>query len=207
MAILYGTTADGESLPVQVNEFGQLVAQGVPGAQGETGPPGPPGPVGDVEFTSGTFSPVFASDDPSAEAHISYDQIFGYWYRFGPLLTVQVRLRTSQFVITSPRGLALVSGLPAEAHFAQPNYSSVYGPSTVWELDLARMGGQYEPRCLWDNALKSFRLYCKRSGVNTALPFADLDSAEGGQTLVVMSFSGLADGAARSVDIPLDELM
>ena len=37
MAILYGTTATGETLPVEVNEFGQLVAEGLPG------PPGPPG--------------------------------------------------------------------------------------------------------------------------------------------------------------------
>ena len=40
MAILYGTTSEGESLPVEVNEFGQLVAEGLPG---EPGPPGPPG--------------------------------------------------------------------------------------------------------------------------------------------------------------------
>lgn len=40
MAILYGTTADGDSLPVEVNEFGQLIAQGL---QGQEGPPGPPG--------------------------------------------------------------------------------------------------------------------------------------------------------------------
>ncbi len=43
MAILYGTTADGDSLPVEVNEFGQLVAQGLPGEPGQPGPPGPPG--------------------------------------------------------------------------------------------------------------------------------------------------------------------
>lgn len=40
MAILFGTTAEGETLPVEVNEFGQLVAEGLPG---EAGPPGPPG--------------------------------------------------------------------------------------------------------------------------------------------------------------------
>ena len=40
MAILFGTTAEGETLPVEVNEFGQLVAKGLPG---EEGPPGPPG--------------------------------------------------------------------------------------------------------------------------------------------------------------------
>jgi hypothetical protein len=43
MAILYGTTADGDSLPVEVNEFGQLIAQGL---QGQEGPPGPPGSPG-----------------------------------------------------------------------------------------------------------------------------------------------------------------
>lgn len=37
MAILYGTTGTGETLPVEVNEFGQLIAEGLPG------PPGPPG--------------------------------------------------------------------------------------------------------------------------------------------------------------------
>ena len=50
MAILYGTTTDGESLPVQVNEFGQLVAQGLQGPQGEQGEQriqGPPGPAGE----------------------------------------------------------------------------------------------------------------------------------------------------------------
>ena len=34
MAILYGTTADGDSLPVEVNELGQLVAQGLDGPVG-----------------------------------------------------------------------------------------------------------------------------------------------------------------------------
>lgn len=47
MAILYGTTADGDSLPVEVNEFGQLIAQGLQGQPGAEGPPGPPG-VGEL---------------------------------------------------------------------------------------------------------------------------------------------------------------
>ena len=44
MAILYGTQSNGETLPVEVNEFGQLVARGI---EGPTGPPGPPG-VGEL---------------------------------------------------------------------------------------------------------------------------------------------------------------
>lgn len=38
--ILLGTQSNGETLPVQVDEFGRLVAEGL---QGPTGPPGPPG--------------------------------------------------------------------------------------------------------------------------------------------------------------------
>ena len=37
MAILSGTLATGEVLPVQVNEKGQLVAEGLPGPQGISG--------------------------------------------------------------------------------------------------------------------------------------------------------------------------
>ena len=48
--ILLGTQQNGETLPVQVNEYGQLVAQGLEGGigpEGPEGPPGPPGPQGD----------------------------------------------------------------------------------------------------------------------------------------------------------------
>ena len=41
--VLLGTQSNGETLPVQVNEFGQLVAEGLPGAEGPPGPEGPPG--------------------------------------------------------------------------------------------------------------------------------------------------------------------
>ena len=43
MAILYGTQSNGETLPVEVNEFGQLVAKGIDGQEGPQGPQGPPG--------------------------------------------------------------------------------------------------------------------------------------------------------------------
>ena len=38
--VLYGTQSNGETLPIQVDEFGRLVAEGLPGSEG---PPGPPG--------------------------------------------------------------------------------------------------------------------------------------------------------------------
>lgn len=46
MAILLGTQSNGETLPVQVNEFGQLVAKGIDGLQGEPGEKGEQGDPG-----------------------------------------------------------------------------------------------------------------------------------------------------------------
>jgi hypothetical protein len=54
MAILFGTTSSGNTLPVLVDQFGNLLAKGIPGDEGPPGPPGgafalPPDPVnGDV---------------------------------------------------------------------------------------------------------------------------------------------------------------
>lgn len=47
MAILYGTQSNGETLPVLVDQFGNLIAKGIDGAQGIPGPIGPPG-VGEL---------------------------------------------------------------------------------------------------------------------------------------------------------------
>ena len=54
--VLYGTQSNGETLPVQVDAFGRLVAEGLQGppgqdgAQGSQGPPGPPGPPGEIDL-------------------------------------------------------------------------------------------------------------------------------------------------------------
>jgi len=47
MAILYGTQSNGETLPVLVDQFGNLLAKGINGEQGPPGPPGAPG-VGEL---------------------------------------------------------------------------------------------------------------------------------------------------------------
>ena len=43
MAILFGTQSNGETLPVLVDQFGNLLAKGIEGQQGPQGPPGPDG--------------------------------------------------------------------------------------------------------------------------------------------------------------------
>ena len=50
---LYGTQSNGETLPVQVNEFGRLVAEGLQGSEGQQGPKGDKGDP----FTYDDFTP------------------------------------------------------------------------------------------------------------------------------------------------------
>ena len=55
--VLLGTQSNGETLPVQVDATGRLVAEGLQGEQGEQGeqgiqgPPGPEGPPGSGGIT------------------------------------------------------------------------------------------------------------------------------------------------------------
>ena len=44
--VLFGTQSNGETLPVQADATGRLVAEGLPGQPGEPGAPGPPGEPG-----------------------------------------------------------------------------------------------------------------------------------------------------------------
>jgi hypothetical protein len=46
MAILYGTQSNGETLPVLVDQFGNLLAKGIKGDPGQPGDPGTPGEPG-----------------------------------------------------------------------------------------------------------------------------------------------------------------
>jgi len=46
MAILYGTQSNGETLPVLVDQFGNLLAKGIDGDPGQPGQPGTPGEPG-----------------------------------------------------------------------------------------------------------------------------------------------------------------
>ena len=70
MAILFGTQSNGETLPVLVDQFGNLLAKGIqgepgnpgqPGTPGEPGGEGPPGPPG----TPGVGVPLPYGEDGS----------------------------------------------------------------------------------------------------------------------------------------------
>ena len=55
MAILLGTTGEGETLPVLVDQFGNLLAKGIEGQQGTPGEDGKPGEEGPPGKDGGSF--------------------------------------------------------------------------------------------------------------------------------------------------------
>lgn len=55
MAILYGTQSNGETLPVLVDQYGNLIAKGIEGPPGEDGDPGTPGQPGPPGADGGSF--------------------------------------------------------------------------------------------------------------------------------------------------------
>ena len=207
MAILYGTTADGESLPVQVNEFGQLVAKGLPGEKGDQGEQGEEGPVGNVDFTQGSFAPTFESSTGEGEGLLDYSKQVGYWYRFGPLLTVQCFVRTSDVLLTAIRGELEVGGLPEEARFATPSSAATYGPFSLNYLSFAGLGVFQSGRVMWEASRSTFKFKGLWNGEWLTPMYADLQTESSGWNMAAFTFSGLAQDAVRSVPVDLDELV
>ena len=121
MAILYGTQSNGETLPVQVNSFGQLVAQGLDGAkgekgdkgdkgdQGEQGEQGDPGSVSGVEISR--WDPVIEFRNDGA-ALFEVDSAEGKIFNVGGFQVVAYQIIIDDIGITNPRGYPVVTGFP-----------------------------------------------------------------------------------------------
>ncbi len=127
MAILYGTTADGDSLPVEVNELGQLVAEGLPGQQGPPGPPGvgqlPPDPFegailgwkdntlawlgGAVPIPENTFGPILSYENGILEL----ENVPDYPYLTRIFMSDETGAVSSYFPTSSPITAIKQSGL------------------------------------------------------------------------------------------------
>ena len=119
MAILYGTQSNGETLPVQVNSFGQLVAQGLDGATGEKGDKGDQGPQGpqgeqgpagvDAGFEWTTWTPTLTfSGDGAAVQDIQ--SASGRKASIAGLEIISFQIRWLGISITNAAGAPLVGG-------------------------------------------------------------------------------------------------
>ena len=121
MAILYGTQSNGETLPVQVNSFGQLVAQGLDGAKGEKGDKGDQGEQGEqglqgppgvgVEVVKSTWDPVLEIES-DGEVIVDVANKEGFTWDFGGFTLFTFTYATSSVVVTNPRGKPRIKGFP-----------------------------------------------------------------------------------------------
>lgn len=129
---LYGTQSNGETLPVQVNEFGQLVAEGLPGPpgeQGEQGIQGPPGPAGGMELPPGEFEGGVLGWKNDELVWLSPTELILPDGVFGPIESWDAE--TNQ--------LTVVGGIPPEVMSGVELYQCTLGggvATTGWNHDL-----------------------------------------------------------------------
>ena len=213
MAILYGTTSDGNTLPVQVNASGQLVAQGMDGIAGNEGPPGkegPPGPKGDkgdpgepgadgtngVAESRGVWAPRWSSTT-DGEALIQYGNTNGRWYRVGALITVWFQIRTSEVLLTNPRGALQIVGLP---FVFECNSGSAFrhGPGSISQCDGLREQQYLHVFPRLNNEGTSILMRNNTFPDDVSVPFSGLSELEPGNNDV----SGWFQGLDASVTIP-----
>ena len=181
MAILYGTQSNGETLPVQVNSFGQLVAQGLDGAkgekgdkgdkgdQGEQGEQGPPGPIQTLTETLWTPELDFESD---GAAMLDVNSAIGVvWDGLG-LSVVTFTLILNDIGLTNIRGWPVVKGFPVL------KTGNAYNPyrSSGWVSEHTFF--QYKPGITIRNtaAGDTFRFYCHTGDVFTSLNTVDINA-------------------------------
>ena len=211
MAILFGTTSDGNTLPVQVNASGQLVAQGMdgsPGAQGPQGEPGEPGPPGEqgppgepgadgtngVAETQGTWAPRWSSTT-DGEAIITYGNTNGKWYRVAALVTVWLQIRTTEVFLTNPRGALEIVGLPFDFQCGSGS-AFRHGPGAISQCDGLRNQEYMHVFPRLNNLGTSILMRNQTFPDDAAIPFSGLDEEEPGNNDVSGWFQGL-DASAQ----------
>lgn len=207
MAILYGTTADGESLPVQVNEFGQLVAQGVPGPPGPEGPQGPPGDGGDgPALAQGFFDPVWGSSSTGAAVY-DYEQQYGFWCRYGPLVIISVRLRSTNDVVTEARGKLVVTGIPDEARCWAPLLAGYSGLNSSYFASLRGKASWDQAIFAYDAINHWFQVLDAPNSTMKWLNYSQLEGDSAEVNSVNFTYFGLASDSAPTVRERVDRLM
>ena len=220
MAILFGTTSDGNTLPVQVNASGQLVAQGmdgIQGIQGEPGKEGPPGPKGDkgdpgepgadgtngITELTGNWAPRWGSTT-EGEAIINYGNTNGRWYKVGALITIWFQIRTSDVFLSNPRGALQITGLPFQ-FLCGSGSAFRHGPGGISQCDGLR-DGMYQhafPRLSNDGSTILMRNYLFPD--DAAIPFSGLDEENPGNNDTSGWFQGIdADAVIPSTFPNLD---
>jgi hypothetical protein len=217
MAVLFGTTSEGETLPVQVNASGQLVAQGMDGIAGNEGPPGkegPPGPQGPqgeqgpagsdgtngVVETQGVWAPRWSSTT-DGEGVITYGNTNGKWYRVGALITVWFQIRTSEVVLTNPRGALEIIGLPFTFQCGSGS-AFRHGPGAISQCDGLRDQLYQHAFPRLNNLGTSILMRNYTFPDDAAIPFSGLDEQNPENNDVSGWFQGLDANASIPSTMP-----
>jgi hypothetical protein len=133
MAILYGTQSNGETLPVQVNETGQLVARGLQGEKGdkgddgekgEKGDPGDPGQNGGLQISTGTWTPGFAVMDDNGTFSVDYKSQEGTFTQVGSWWVGRFHIATFGASYSLPEMPFFITGFPTLVWTNRGDYSA-----------------------------------------------------------------------------------
>ena len=147
MAILYGTQSNGETLPVQVNSFGQLVAQGLDGAKGEKGDKGDMGDQGDqgiegppgpgAELVATAFTPILSLTG-DGEFVGEENEMQGVVYDFAGLTLISFSISYASMALVNIRGEPRVSGFPtlkSGKWWTTPLYQGYVNRTNLFDVD------------------------------------------------------------------------
>ena len=179
MATLYGTKADGDLQPVQVNSQGQLsvdLEAGAKGPDGDQGPIGEQGPIGDKGPTGDTGEKGPTGDKgPDGNAGISASTMYAYTRPssdYGPGLNAG-GFKNLSFNTTLWQGQGLVSNSGTSVTLLAGTYiceaeSSFY--ATGWA---------------------NLRMYATRAGVEIGYPAEGVTQRSDGATTVALYTTGI----------------
>ena len=193
MSILYGTTSDGNTLPVQVDETGRLVAFGAQGPEGKPGPPGPEGPAAEgADVEEGPWTPRFGAHI-DGEAFINYSLQDGYFYRMGRMMTLWFVLQTSEVAFTNPRGHLQIQGMPRilQGFSRRPSQSFGVGSLSMWGG--FRGKGKQIPYCRLSIDGSALDVFTGEGEGAKSMSFSDLDDIHPELNKIAGSWSGLVD--------------
>ena len=195
MAILYGTQSNGETLPVQVNSFGQLVAQGLDGAKGEKGDkgdqgpqgpqgePGEPGADASLEVTNWTPSLEFKD---KGECLLDVASADGRVYNVGGFYCVTFQIIINDIGIVNPRGYPAVSGFPILSAGASTRPERQMGFAAQTSLFKSASFAFLKNSAGGDN----FTFWINNDDGSRRLDTVDLDDAFQGQQFIAGTFFG-----------------
>ena len=133
--ILFGTQANGETLPVQVDATGRLVAEGLQGskgedgAQGPKGDTGPPGPPGELDLPPDPYEGALLGWLNNQLAWIGSPPVPVPEGLFGPIISYEDGVVTIEGSVPEQVGPGVYL---SQVNIDESNYCQDWNNSEIW---------------------------------------------------------------------------